>query len=866
MRWSVRSTLLAVVMPLTIGTVTLATVQVADLVAARREIAELRDSAFRLLLVERYARSIQVLLQVSHGQLEARGEGLEIIASAHSRTVETLERLDPFVNDSLDPEAGLTRETLHEWESTQEQLDQYIEQAANLVRRGERVRARRLLDELGLLVRSRIFSSLDRITQHELERIEEYRVRVTRTTQHWLARYAGPLDLRRQLLPDFYETILAERFARHAYAELESVSRVVLAGESRDTSHGIAAGHALAQLERLSQERIAAAVAHGENGTGEEDVESLSTTYALVRNAYARTLALPAGSLGAVGRSSLDRVGEVFDQSVLPLTEAIVQAREHSIESEFARFDRRARNILALSVGIAAMALVLGLGSPWVLSRLILRPIADLVATVSSFRGGEKSARPTLRPRNELGMLSQSLAGLLDEFQETDQKMRSLALYDSMTDLPNRKFFLERLAGAMVTASLQGRAMALITVNVASLKQINETLGVGAGDDLIRQAGARLRECVRMSDIVSRSGDKQRAEVSHLGGDEFTLLLTQLGKPDDASFVAQRVLARISETFRVAARDVSVEASIGIAVYPQDADDADTLLRNATAAMHQAKKEGSSLYRFYSEEMNVANSRKLHIQNRLRGAIERDELTLEYQPIRNAEHGGLTGAEALVRWTDSEMGPVGPSEFMPISEHAGLVSQIGRWVLFAACRQLQTWREAGYRDFRVSINVSATQLRDEAFPDIVATALKETGVSPAWVELEITETTMLHEGPATIAAMTKLTQLGVGIVLDDFGTGYSSLSNLRHLPISRLKLDRSFVSEVSEDGTGGGLAAAIIALARGLNLEVVAEGIETHDQANFVRNCGCQELQGYLISRALPAAQFERFLEREKEN
>jgi EAL domain-containing protein (putative c-di-GMP-specific phosphodiesterase class I) len=289
------------------------------------------------------------------------------------------------------------------------------------------------------------------------------------------------------------------------------------------------------------------------------------------------------------------------------------------------------------------------------------------------------------------------------------------------------------------------------------------------------------------------------------------------------------------------------------------------LLRNASAAMNQARTKGGNFYQFYSEAMNAANSRKLHIQGRLSGALERGDLALHFQPIRDAQHGLLTGAEALLRWTDSEMGPVGPAEFMAIAERAGLVSQIGSWVLRTACDQLRVWREAGYPPIRMSVNVSATQLQDDDWVETVADALRSSGANPECLELEITETSVLQEGPSTLATLTSISEMGVGIVLDDFGTGYSSLSNLRGLPIGRVKVDRSFVSEIAEDGEGGAIAAAVVALALSLDLEVVAEGVETHDQANFLCSKGCTELQGYLISRPLAASEFERFMDRQKQ-
>jgi EAL domain-containing protein (putative c-di-GMP-specific phosphodiesterase class I) len=262
--------------------------------------------------------------------------------------------------------------------------------------------------------------------------------------------------------------------------------------------------------------------------------------------------------------------------------------------------------------------------------------------------------------------------------------------------------------------------------------------------------------------------------------------------------------------------------------------------------------------------MNVANSRKLHIQSLLKGAIKRNNFELHFQPINDAKHGHVVAAEALLRWVDPEIGPVGPEEFIPIAEQCGLVSGIGEWVMRTACRQLRAWQDAGYEEIRIAVNVSAKQLCDLDWVDSIAETLRETGVSPGCLELELTETTIINDDSTTIETLSSLSDMGVGIVLDDFGTGYSSLSHLRGLPINRVKIDRSFVSDVCEDKQSAALAGAIVVLAHSLQIKVVAEGVETHEQANFLREVGCDELQGYLMSRAVSASDFERFLTRAK--
>jgi predicted signal transduction protein with EAL and GGDEF domain len=487
------------------------------------------------------------------------------------------------------------------------------------------------------------------------------------------------------------------------------------------------------------------------------------------------------------------------------------------------------------------------------------------VETLSLFREGQRDARSHPQSHSELGQLGRSLNVLLDEFQTSGQELNSLALYDGITGLPNRQFFQERMAGALVKARIEGRVLGLLTLGMDGMKQVNETLGRDAGDELIRQIAERLRESVRMSDIVARAGqDELVTEISHLGGDEFTILLNRISETTDAAVAAQRILSTMIEPLVIEGHDLVIRTSIGIGVYPQDGSDGDTLLRSSTAAMNEAKSRGGNAYQFFSEGMNVANSRKLHIQSLLKGAIKRNNFELHFQPISDAKHGHVVAAEALLRWVDPEIGPVGPEEFIPIAEQCGLVSGIGEWVMRTACRQLRAWQDAGYEEIRIAVNVSAKQLCDLDWVDSIAETLRETGVSPGCLELELTETTIINDDSTTIETLSALSDMGVGIVLDDFGTGYSSLSHLRGLPINRVKIDRSFVSDVCEDKQSAALAGAIVVLAHSLQIKVVAEGVETHEQANFLREVGCDELQGYLMSRAVSASDFERFLTRAK--
>ena len=444
------------------------------------------------------------------------------------------------------------------------------------------------------------------------------------------------------------------------------------------------------------------------------------------------------------------------------------------------------------------------------------------------------------------------------------EKNRVLAYYDLLTGLPNRQLFADRLERILVHAARHDRLVAICFLDLDGFKRVNDTLGHSIGDQLLCQVAERLMGGLRLSDFVGRSPDASPVTVSRLGGDEFTIVLREISNAQDAGRVADRVLDALRKPFVMEGHEVISTASIGIAVFPHDGKRAETLLRNADTAMYWAKGRGRNNWQFYAKSMNDAAKRKLQLERHLRRALERQEFSLHYQPLRDAGCGRLTGAEALLRWEDPELGPVSPVEFIPVAEETGLIVPLGEWVLRTACAQSQEWQAAGFRPLRLAVNLSGRQIRQPTLVDMVARVLQETGLSPAHLELEITESTIMQDDDVTIAAFRELNEMGVGLALDDFGTGYSSLSYLRRFPIGRVKIDRSFVSGIPTNQDDAALAAAIIAMAHGLRLSVVAEGVETREQAEFLRESGCDELQGYLFSPAVPSEQFARFLEREK--
>jgi len=447
------------------------------------------------------------------------------------------------------------------------------------------------------------------------------------------------------------------------------------------------------------------------------------------------------------------------------------------------------------------------------------------------------------------------------------EENRTLAYYDSLTGLPNRRMYTQRLEQSLQLAQRDGTLVAVCFLDLDEFKRINDTLGHSNGDRLLCQVAERLVGSLRSSDSVARlDTESPQSEVSRLGGDEFTFLLMGISEAQDARRAAHRVLEALRRPFRIDGAEVIATASIGIAIFPFDGDDTGALLKSADTAMYWAKSRGRNNYQFYSDSMNETARRKLELESRLRRAIESDGLSLCYQPMFEADTGMIASTEALLRWVDPEIGPVSPSEFVPIAEDSGLIVAIGEWVLRVACGQARLWQEAGFQPLRMAVNVSGIQLRQSRFPDMVAQALQESGLSPAHLEIEITESTILQNDPVTVDSLRRLDEMGVGLALDDFGTGYSSLSYLRRFPITRLKIDRSFVSELSTDPEIAALTEAIVTMASALRLKVVAEGVETLEQAEHLRGLGCDELQGHFFSEAVPANELEGFFERAKDD
>lgn len=437
------------------------------------------------------------------------------------------------------------------------------------------------------------------------------------------------------------------------------------------------------------------------------------------------------------------------------------------------------------------------------------------------------------------------------ERKRAEEQIKSLAYHDVLTGLPNRLLFTDRLNVAVAQAHRLSQRLGILFLDLDRFKVINDSLGHGLGDRLLQAVAERLESGVREGDTVAR-----------LGGDEFILLLPGIGRADDVAKVAEKVLDSLRLPFRIEGRDLFVTASIGISLYPEDGTDAETLVKNADTAMYRAKEQGRDNFQLYTHAMNERAVERLSLESSLRRALAHDELVLHYQPLLDLATGRVHGVEALLRWAHSEKGLVPPGEFLQLAEVTSLMGPIGRWTLRTACAQAKAWQSAGQLNLSVAVNLSARQFQQADLVDEVKRALEETGLAPRFLDLEITETHAMQNADATILTLRELKALGVRISIDDFGIGYSSLSYLKRLPIDTLKIDQSFVRDITTDPDDAAIATAIIALAHTLKLQVVAEGVETQEQLSFLAARHCDRMQGYLFSRPLNRDDCGKFLSR----
>ena len=451
----------------------------------------------------------------------------------------------------------------------------------------------------------------------------------------------------------------------------------------------------------------------------------------------------------------------------------------------------------------------------------------------------------------------------ISERKKAEEQIQHLALHDGLTGLPNRLLFEEQVDKALAAAQRLDQKLATLFFDLDRFKNINDSLGHHVGDALLKEVAKRVTHCLRKSDYMVRGAmETSDNTMARMGGDEFTVLLPNLSHAEDAARVARRIMEALAIPFQVGGGEVFVSASIGIALYPIDGSDVATLIKNSDAAMYHAKNEGRNNYQFFTESMNKEAAAKLSLENDLRKAVSEEQLVLYYQPQIDIATRNIFGVEALIRWRHPQRGLVPPVEFIPLAEERGLIVAISEWVLRTACAQAQAWHQSGLRKITVAVNMASPSFKQENLLQVVTDALEGSGLEAKYLELEVTESIMVHDMKTVLPTLKALKDIGIHLSIDDFGTGYSSLSYLQHFPIDALKIDQTFVSDIDEN-RGSAIVRAIIAMSASLNLTVIAEGVETESQAKFLLENGCHKMQGYLFSRPLPVDEMTRLLQQQ---
>lgn len=467
-------------------------------------------------------------------------------------------------------------------------------------------------------------------------------------------------------------------------------------------------------------------------------------------------------------------------------------------------------------------------------------PVETYARTKNGGRTPVAAARTPLKATPRAG--SVFILENLSARKAAENNLQYMATHDTLTSLPNRVLFMDRLQQALTRAPWRKRQVAVLLLDLDRFKVINSTLGHEVGDKLLTSIAARLCAAVRPGDTVAR-----------LGGDEFGLILGDMGRPDDVLAITEKITRVMNTPIEVNQREFFLTASIGISVYPRDGEDAATLLRNADAALYRAKEQGKNTYEMYSPTINARAAENMDLEAALRRALQRGEFVLHYQPQFLLSPHCLVGAEALIRWNRDSNGLVSPLSFIPLAEETGLIIPIGEWVLHTACLQARAWRDAGLRNLRVSVNLSDSEFKMKNLIEIVEYALKDAGLEPGLLELELTERIIMEDADSAVATLHEIKAMGVKLSIDDFGTGYSSLNHLKRFPLNSLKVDRSFVKDIPSDPDDMAITAAIIAMAHNLRLTVIAEGVEDHHQLQFLREHRCDVVQGFLFSHPVPA-------------
>lgn len=564
-----------------------------------------------------------------------------------------------------------------------------------------------------------------------------------------------------------------------------------------------------------------------------------------------------------------NEVEPLMTETILPAIVTLMEDSQGEVEdmvSELSRlmFNAAAKGALLLLV-VTGFAVVL---SVW-LTRGIIAALNRLIKGTKCIGAGSLTHRVRLENKDEFCELAEHFNGMVDNLQETtvsrdllskeveerkriEERISEMAYYDQLTGLPNRALLMDRIAQALVMAQRESTIFAVLFFDLDRFKIINDTLGHTMGDEVLKDVSERLKRYTRRSDTLARQG-----------GDEFTVVAQNIANIEDVTKIAENILSAFKKPFSIQKQQFSISVSMGISIYPNDGVDAETLIKNADIALYKSKDGGRNSFRFYDSTMDEGIATRLTLGNKLCAAIEKNEFLIHYQPQVDTSTGEIFGFEALVRWQDPDGGLISPGEFIPVAEDTGLIVPLGEWILREACKQNKEWQNKGLKEMSVSVNISMLQFKQKEFVSKVERVLEETGLDPKYLELELTESIVMKDAESTLKVLHKLKSIGLRLSIDDFGTGYSSLEYLTRMPIDMLKIDQSFVKDITSNPDDVVIARAIIQMAHNLQLDVIAEGVETRDQFELLNNLRCGKIQGYLFSRPLPPSEITELLQKE---